>query len=117
MKNNDKFAKYVHKETWLGRLLIDFSKMDSFDRESFLFFSFVFCLLALPVFTGVKVILADSKVDYCTIDAHVDYTTTGVEQTWNVTGVVNWRSNVLIAKTSALETAFALLQSPVCKGE
>ena len=101
-----------HKETWLGRFLIDLTELEA----PLVFITLIAVGLATScVYGGVRFFLADDKVDYCTMESKLNYTTTGLEQTWFVKGHADWREVNLIAATPSIETAFALMQSPACK--
>lgn len=101
-----------HKETWLGRFLIDLWHVDP--AEVFVVL-FVAGMASAFLYVGTRFLLADDKVDYCTMESKLNYTTTGLEQTWFVKGHADWRGSNLIAATPSIETAFALMQSPACK--
>jgi len=88
--------------------------MDSFDREILFIYIFAFCVLFLPLFGAVRFVLADDKVDYCTMEAKRNYTTSGLEQTWLVKGSVEWRTDVVVAEVPSIEVALLLMRSPAC---
>ncbi len=101
-----------HKQTWIGRFLIDLWQADP--AEVFMTLILAGFASAL-LYVSARVFLADSKVDYCTMESKLNYTTSGLEQTWFVTGHADWRGSNLIAATPSIEMAFALMQSPACK--